>query len=228
MIDKIFRNFHIGTFSGVPIVLHRTYLLFMILIYIFDLVNHGIAIAFSSVVWIMIIHFFIVVHEYGHIFAARKFGIGCQKIYLTPIGGVACLEENFDYATPKEELVIGIAGPATHLVWLVLLYGISFLFTIPITIGLSNIPNSLSMLASLHIIIFLFNLVPAFPMDGGRIVRSMMCKYISKYKATKILSYIGPVILLSVGFFLKNAIICFIVLLVLMATNQELKHLRGW
>ena len=230
MIDKIFRNVHIGTFSGVPIILHKTYLMFMILVYLMDLVSHGIATAFASMGWIVIIHFFIIVHEYGHIFAARKFGIGCDKIYLTPIGGVACLEEGFAHISPKEEFIISISGPATHLVWLVILYGISFTFNIPIILGLSKVPNSLSIITTLHIIIFLFNLVPAFPMDGGRIFRSiMMSKFnMSKHKATKILFYIGPIILLVVGILLKNFFVFVIVLFVLMATRHELKNLRGY
>ncbi len=145
----------------------------------------------------------VVLHEFGHALTALHFGVRTRNIMLLPIGGVASLERMPE--EPRQELLITLAGPAVNLA-LVLLLGIPFWLYVG-SLGLPDptaAPPTLftfvGFLIAANGVLFLFNLIPAFPMDGGRILRSLLSMRMDRVKATRIATVVGRV--LAVGFVL--------------------------
>ena len=149
-----------------------------------------------QVAFVLTIFICVILHELGHVQAAAHFGIPTNKITLLPIGGVAAIKRIPE--KPKEELIVAIAGPLVNVVIALLI----FIF-FPVTqmfntlsessaasssINLSTFPFYLF---SANIILFIFNLIPAFPMDGGRILRALLAMKMTRLKATKIASITG-------------------------------------
>ncbi len=145
----------------------------------------------------VLIAFFIcvVLHELGHCFAARRYGIGVSRILLLPIGGVA----EFD-GIPREpgrEVVISLAGPAVNFVLAALLWLV--LRVLPVAGedapgGLPGLAGSLDFLLSWNLLMGTFNLVPAFPMDGGRVLRAVLAGRMDYVRATFWAATVGKVV----------------------------------
>lgn len=136
----------------------------------------------------------VVLHEFGHALTALRFGVRTRDITLLSIGGMANLERMPE--EPREEFWITVAGPAVNLV----IAGLAFLgmtlFGIEATVsdvllGGSSWRQVLVFLFSVNVMLFLFNLVPAFPMDGGRILRSLLAMFLPRHKATRIAAGVG-------------------------------------
>lgn len=156
----------------------------------------------------------VLLHEYGHALAARRYGVKTQDIVLMPIGGVARLEKMPD--KPVQEFVVAIAGPMVNVVIALLLILGIWLLTDPAYIELLanlvisteegnaiieesgiQIPQPLQFainLAILNIVLVVFNMIPAFPMDGGRVFRALLSMKTGRPKATRIASMVGQVI----------------------------------
>lgn len=156
----------------------------------------------------------VLLHEYGHALAARRYGVKTQDIVLMPIGGVARLEKMPD--KPVQEFVVAIAGPMVNVVIAILLVLGIWLLADPAYIELManlvisaeegnsiieetgiQIPQSLQFainLAILNIVLVIFNMIPAFPMDGGRVFRALLSMKTGRPKATRIASMVGQVI----------------------------------
>lgn len=156
----------------------------------------------------------VLLHEYGHALAARRYGVKTQDIVLMPIGGVARLEKMPD--KPMQEFVVAIAGPMVNVVIAILLMLGIWLLTDPAYIELManlvisaeegneiieetgiQIPQTLQFainLAILNIVLVIFNMIPAFPMDGGRVFRALLSMKTGRPKATRIASMVGQVI----------------------------------
>lgn len=145
-----------------------------------------------TVAFVLSIFFCVVLHELGHSLTAKKYGIDTKKITLLPIGGLATLEKMPD--DPKQELWIAVAGPAVNVVIAILL---SFFISFDQFQDPENIPtaitgdNFLVFLFSVNVILVVFNAIPAFPMDGGRILRALLALRMDRVKATKIASSLG-------------------------------------
>ena len=137
----------------------------------------------------------VVLHEFGHALTARRYGIGTKAITLLPIGGVAALERMPE--EPRQEFWITVAGPAVNLaiallaVLLIAALGLTAFFTDLFLGGASAFTNLLLFLAAINVWLFLFNLIPAFPMDGGRILRSALALRMPRVKATRIAANLG-------------------------------------
>lgn len=200
------KSFTIATIKGIPLKLHWSFG-FLILFIIYTGITEDLTIARSLVFSAYIFALFccVVLHEYGHALAARKYGVNTRDIILSPIGGIARLEKLPE--KPKEELIIAIAGPLVN-VAIALILGIGiFLFAersiLPNVEDITKvitISDFIRYVIILNIILFVFNLIPAFPMDGGRILRSLLAMKIGRRKATNIASIIGRI--LAVGFFI--------------------------
>lgn len=182
----------------------------------------------------------VVLHEYGHALTARRFGVGTRDITLLPIGGVASLERMPE--EPRHEFWITVAGPAVNLVIAVLAIiamaalGLMAFFTDLLLGGASLFSNALLFLAGLNIWLFLFNLIPAFPMDGGRILRSLLAMRMPREKATRIAAGLGRgVAIIGIGYGLMSgqpflALIGFFIFMAAGAEArnvQQREHLRG-
>lgn len=145
--------------------------------------------------YIMTLFLCVVLHEYGHALAARKYGIITRDIILSPIGGLARLEAI--PREPRKELFIAIAGPAVNIFILILISIGLFIFQGTIFPLHFDFPTNgfefLKLVLLLNAVLFLFNLIPAFPMDGGRVLRALLAYKLEYKKATFIASRIGRV-----------------------------------
>ena len=179
--------------------------------------------AFQGILFILLLFACVLLHELGHALTAKAFGIHTTDIILLPIGGVARLERIPN--DPKQELLIAIAGPLVNVVIAALL-----IFYLGARAAVSdfddiNTPRvaMLSKLASVNIGLVLFNLIPAFPMDGGRILRSIFAMRMNYLRATQIAAFIGQglAILLGIIGFFGNTFLLFIAFFVFMGAQQE-------
>ena len=140
----------------------------------------------------------VVLHEYGHALTARRFGIGTHDITLYPIGGVARLERMSE--RPWEEFCISVAGPLVNVVIAAVLGAgllAAWLF-VPALLP-SVVIKFVVLLTGLNVMLVLFNLVPAFPMDGGRVLRAILAAHVGYLRATRIATTVGTAIALTVG-----------------------------
>jgi Zn-dependent protease len=180
----------------------------------------------------------VLLHELGHALMARQFGIGTRDITLYPIGGVARLERMSD--RPWEEVCIALAGPAVNAVLAVLLLMLgSGLLGVEALAGV-RLPVLLMFVVSLlaaNVILAVFNLLPAFPMDGGRVLRALLALGLGRLRATEIAVGVGTVLalLLAAAPFLVSLavpelslspMLVLVGLFVLFAGQQELEAVR--
>ena len=170
----------------------------------------------------------VLLHELGHAFAAKRFNIPTRDITLYPIGGVARIERL--PTQPMQELWIALAGPAVNVV----IAGI--LFTLYTIIGspfaaveniLANPSNFIGSMIWFNLVMVGFNMIPAFPMDGGRVLRAGLATKLGFSRATQIAGLLGQVI---AGIMFVYALIAgqfmliFISMFIVFAAQQEMKH----
>ena len=173
----------------------------------------------------------VVLHELGHALAARRFGIETRSITILPIGGVASLEKM--PADPKEELVVAIAGPLVNVAIAAILF--VFLSTTGKLNAISEEildisgSNFLDALLKVNILLVVFNLIPAFPMDGGRVLRALLAFRLDRVRATEWAVNIGKFFAILFVFWglSGNPFLIFIALFVFLAAQQELQHVRA-
>jgi Zn-dependent protease len=157
---------------GVPIRLHFTFLIVASLLIFFSL-DKGVGAIISGVLVGVILFGSVILHELGHVIAAKRCGIGTRDITIYPFGGIARIER--DPETPRDEIAISLAGPAINLV----------LFIVCLPFALSG-SYWATLSCNINIIMGVFNLVPAYPMDGGRVLRALLSKRLDRYSATLI------------------------------------------
>ncbi len=199
------RRLKLGTFWGIGLYVHWTFALLLGFVAFQTIEDGAVAVAFSLTI-VLGVFFCVTLHEYGHALAARQFGIPTIDITLLPIGGVARLQRM--PRIPWQELVVAVAGPAVNVVIAsVLAIGlvVSGLFTeILATIdsqgdadgalfGPVSISQFVFYMMAVNATLVIFNMIPAFPMDGGRVLRSLMAMVMDYRKATVVASRIGLV-----------------------------------
>jgi Zn-dependent protease len=165
----------------------------------------------------------VVMHEYGHALASRRYGIGTRDITLLPIGGVARLERMPE--NPRQELWVALAGPAVNVVlaaalamWLAATRGWAPLNSLSVSGG-----SFAERLLVANVFLVAFNLLPAFPMDGGRVLRALLAMHMPYSRATRAAARTGQGMALLFGFIglLGNPFLLFIALFVWMGASQE-------
>ena len=190
----------LGSVAGIKIELHWTFTLLIAWVVFLDLQQGGdLASSLFNVSLILILFLCVVLHELGHALTAKKYKIQTQRITLLPIGGVAMLDKMPD--KPKQELLVALAGPAVNVVIALLLLLIvpikSYLLLEPEEIEqFLNTTGSQSFLFYLfvaNIMLVVFNSIPAFPMDGGRVLRALLAMTMDRVKATNIAAKTGQV-----------------------------------
>ena len=181
----------IAVIAGTVVRVHITFLVFLIWVAGTHWRLGGQAAALDGVLFIVLLFACVVAHEFGHIFAARRYGIRTPEVTLWPIGGVASLERIPD--NPREELVVALAGPAVNVVIALVL--IVLVDGTPDTAAVMAMetPQSglIPRLAAANIFLVVFNLIPAFPMDGGRVLRALIAMRAGRARATHIAARIG-------------------------------------
>src|SRR5436190_2118417 len=156
--------------AGIQLRIHVTFLLLIAWLAFGYYAQGGSAVAASRVIFVLLLFLCVVLHEFGHAFAAKAFGINTPDITLLPIGGVARLERMPE--EPVQELIIAVAGPLVNVVIALGLFvaaGSQALLN-PATVEGGGL---IAQLLTINIILVLFNLLPAFPMDGGRVLRTL-------------------------------------------------------
>jgi Zn-dependent protease/CBS domain-containing protein len=217
-------SWKIGEVAGIGVYIHATFwLLILFILYVHWREGHNLATAVAGVIFILAIFACVVLHELGHALTARKYGIRTSDITLLPIGGVARLERMPE--DPRQELWVAAAGPAVNVVIAVVLYGL--LTAAGAQPDLKNLEwvggNFLNKLMVVNIWLVAFNLLPAFPMDGGRVLRALLASRMEYTRATQIAARIGQMMAFLFGFvgLFTNPFLVFIALFVWMGAEQE-------
>lgn len=187
------KSLTLGRIAGIRILMHWTFLILLAWI-VFSEIGKGndLRAIVTTLLFVMAIFACVVLHELGHSLMAKRYGIETKKITLLPIGGLATLEKMPD--EPREELWIAVAGPAVNVVLAILLF---------IFIPIDQIRNQEEIntaltaqnwvisLFTVNVLLVVFNAIPAFPMDGGRILRALLAFKMDRVKATQIAASMG-------------------------------------
>jgi Zn-dependent protease/CBS domain-containing protein len=214
---------NIGSIAGTAVRIHITFLLFLIWVFAAGWASAGQTAAWASLVFMVLLFACVLAHEFGHIFVARVFGVATPHVTLLPIGGVARLERIPE--KPSEELLIAIAGPLVNVV----IAGVLILLAqTPLSVShLAAMENPsvsmISRLAEVNLFLALFNMIPAFPMDGGRVLRALLAIRLGYLRATEVAATIGQWTAFALGFagLFYNPLLIFIAIFVYLAAASE-------
>ncbi len=193
-------SFPIGRLFGSEIRVHVTFFLLLAWIGVAYYQQGGTSAAVQGVLFILAIFACVVAHEFGHALTARRYGIRTPDITLLPIGGLARLERMPE--KPRQEIIVALAGPAVNVVIAaVLMLFMNASFSVDALQKLDNPSLSfLARLASVNVFLALFNLIPAFPMDGGRVLRAVLAIWYPRRQATNIAARVGQALAFVFGF----------------------------
>lgn len=218
----------IGRLFGIDVYIHWTFWILIIWIFLMHFrAGNGLDQALIAAGFIFALFGCVVMHEFGHALTARRYGITTKDITLYPIGGVSSLEKMPD--KPGQELLVAIAGPMVNLVIAAVLWSvIYFTDSIPDPAevekakALSDIPFIFT-LFSANLLLAGFNLIPAFPMDGGRALRALLSTAMDRTRATRIAATVGQVLAIVFVFlgFYYNFWLVFIGLFVYLGAGME-------
>jgi len=217
-------SFRLGRIAGTEIRIHVTFLLFLVWIGLLHYLRGGSAAALDGVLFILALFGCVLLHELGHALAARRYGIPTPDITLLPIGGVARMARIPD--DPRQELVIAVAGPLVNVAIAAVLYlvlGGPDLGGIAARLDQPTVAIGERLLLA-NVVLVLFNLIPAFPMDGGRVLRSLLALRLPYVRATQIAASLGQAIAFGFGFLGLlgfNPLLLFIALFVYLGAAQE-------
>jgi stage IV sporulation protein FB len=213
----------IGSIAGTTIRIHITFVMFLAWIFVASWVSEGVTAAWSMLAFIVAVFACVVAHEFGHIFTARAFGVATPDVTLLPIGGVARLESIPE--APRQEFLIAIAGPLVNVAIALALVALAGADIAPerlASVQQTAVPFA-SRLASVNMFIAVFNLIPAFPMDGGRILRALLGIRLGHVRATEIAAAVGQWVAFALGFLglFGNPLLIFIAIFVYLAAASE-------
>jgi len=226
----MFRSLRIGRWLGIDVFVHPSFWLLPL----FVVLSSGLAGGLDDILLDLGVLFAlfacVALHEYGHAIAARWYGIRTRDITLYPLGGIASLERM--PSRPGPEIVIALAGPAVN----VAIAAMIALFTVAIGAsfgdGLSAAPGFeafVSRLLFANIALVVFNLIPAFPMDGGRVLRALLSYVMDRVSATTVAVTVGSIVAVImglVGFYTGQFMLVFIAISVFMMGRSELAMVR--
>lgn len=228
-IFAIFANtWKVATIKDIPIKIHWSFWLLLLFVS-YTAYSNGLSLlqSISFVGFFLITFLCVILHEYGHALTARRFGIKTEDIIISPIGGLARLQNMPE--KPFQEFSIAIAGPLVNLVIgiiLSLILWISVGDVFPSTNG-SELNDPIEFVKYINLVnfaLFLFNLIPAFPMDGGRILRALLSVKLGRNVATKVSSLVGKgfaIIFIGIGIFYGNITLSIIGLFIFLMAGQE-------
>jgi len=216
-------SFQIARIAGIDVRIHATFLLLLAWLGLGYYESGGVGAVVAGLGFILLLFACVVLHEFGHALAARAYGIHTPDITLLPIGGVARLERMPE--KPSQELVVAMAGPAVNVV---IAFGLYIVLGKFFDLGdLASVEdqrgNLLTKLLAINVMLVVFNLIPAFPMDGGRILRALLATRIKHARATRIAAGIGQALAVLLGILglLGNPLLLFIAVFVFFGAQQE-------
>jgi Zn-dependent protease/CBS domain-containing protein len=216
-------SFNIGSIAGTAIRIHFTFLLFLVWIFVASWASGGATAAWNGLAFMLLLFACVLAHEFGHIFTARAFGVPTPDVTLLPIGGVARLARIPE--APLEEFLIAIAGP---------LVNVAIAVALVVLAGARLDPHQLAAMESAHVslvdrlaavnlFLAVFNMIPAFPMDGGRVLRALLAIRLGHLRATEIAAATGQLVAFGLGFLglFGNPLLIFIAIFVYLAASSE-------
>jgi Zn-dependent protease len=214
----------LGRVAGIDIKIHATFILILAWVALLhSKAGDGASGIIGGVLFTLALFGCVILHELGHALAARQYGIGTRDITLLPIGGVARLERMPD--NPRQELVVALAGPAVNV-----LIAATLLLWLTVTGAwqpFDQLDPATSPFAErlfvVNLFLAAFNLLPAFPMDGGRVLRALLATRMEYTAATQLAANIGQAMALFFGFagMFLNPFLIFIALFVWIGAAQE-------
>ncbi len=218
-------SWRLGRFAGIAVYMHPTFLLLLAFVaWQHWRIGHSLAAMASGVAFILALFGCVVLHEFGHALTARRFGIRTKDITLLPIGGVARLERMPD--DPVQELWVALAGPAVNVVIAAVLYAWLSAASAFAPIEQVDVVQGpfLERLMLVNVFLVAFNMLPAFPMDGGRVVRALLATRMEYTKATQVATALGQGMAFLfglLGLLSGNPMLIFIALFVWVGATQE-------
>lgn len=223
-------SLRLGSVSGIDIRVHFTFALLVLLVANQFAQLHGSRGAVFGAISVICLFGCVVLHELGHSLVAQRFGVGVREIVLLPIGGVARLMS--EPKKPLHELLIAIAGPAVNLLIAVVLFFALQLSPAQLvspelhreTMGPPSPRGLLIGLLYGNIVLAAFNMVPALPMDGGRVLRAILSFFMGPVRATNVAAGLAQVLAVAVAFWAiesNQPLLVLIALLVFMGAGQE-------
>lgn len=216
-------SWKIGEYAGIAVYVHATFLLLVGWIALLHWVQMGtLSAVLQGVLFILLLFGCVLLHEFGHALTAKRYGIRTRDITLLPIGGVARLERMPE--KPVQELWVALAGPAVNVVIFLVLYFLLRAKSALMSIEPDMVHGSLwSRLMTVNLFLAAFNLLPAFPMDGGRVLRALLAMRMDYVQATNIAAALGQGMAFLFGFLglFLNPFLLFIALFVWIGAAQE-------
>jgi Zn-dependent protease/CBS domain-containing protein len=218
-------SWKLGEVAGIGIFVHATFVLLLVWVAVSQLSQgRGWSEAASGMLLILSVFGTVVLHELGHALTAKRFGARTRDITLLPIGGVARLERMPD--KPSQELLVALAGPAVNIGIALLLLGAITLLGAPIGIENLHVVGGpfITKLMWINVSLAIFNLLPAFPMDGGRVLRAALAMRMAPERATEVAARIGQAMAVVFGLvgLSSNPLLVLIAVFVWMGANAEL------
>ncbi|KCV83547.1 SREBP protease [Actibacterium atlanticum] len=217
-------SFPLGRLFGSQLRVHATFFLLLIWIGAAAWADKGPAAALENVLFILVLFACVVAHEFGHALTARRYGIKTPDITLLPIGGMARLERMPE--DPGQEIIVALAGPAVNVViWAVLALVLGYQGGISELLQMENTTSGfLARLAAVNLFLAVFNMIPAFPMDGGRVFRAVLALFMPRERATRVAAGAGQVVAFGFGYLgltSGNPILLLIAVFIFMAAAAE-------
>lgn len=213
----------LGTIAGTAVRIHITFLLFLVFIGVSQFRSSGGAAAIDTVLYVILIFACVTAHEFGHVLMADRFGVKTTDVTLFPIGGVASMDQIPE--KPSQELLIALAGPAVNIAiaMVILIATRPTLESFQLSELSDGHSNLVLRLGIANLALGIFNLVPAFPMDGGRVLRALLAIQFSHTQATRFAAIIGQGLAFVLGFIglFGNPMMIFIAVFIYIAAGAE-------
>jgi Zn-dependent protease/CBS domain-containing protein len=227
--------FKIGRFSGIDVRVHWTFLLLLALFAFIGYQASGSPLgALTATAVIVALFLCVLLHEFGHSLVAQRLGIEIHSITLLPIGGVSNLESLPE--KPADEVKISVAGPLVNVVLAFIFFAVALLLgAVPLVpsnnlfTGFGSVGEFFFYLGYLNVVLAVFNLLPAFPMDGGRVLRGLLATRLGAVRATDISSAVGQFFALAfffIGLLTANFILTFIAVFIFFGASGEKQMVR--
>jgi Zn-dependent protease/CBS domain-containing protein len=227
-------SFKIGRFSGIDVRVHWT---FMLLLAFFAFLGYQasgtLAGALTPIAVIVALFICVLLHEFGHSLVAQRFGLEIRSITLLPIGGVSNLESLPE--KPSDEVKITLAGPLVNVVLTPIFFGVGLLLgaqpRMPTDLftGIGSVGQFFFYLGYLNVVLAVFNLIPAFPLDGGRVLRGALATRLGALRATEIASRVGQLFAFAffiIGLLGGNFLLALIGVFIFFGANGEAQMVR--
>jgi Zn-dependent protease len=209
--------------GGTAVRMHLTFLLLLGWIAAVQWMRGTAQDAIAGVAFIIVLFACVVLHEFGHIIAGRRYGIRTPDVTLWPIGGIASMERMPD--RPSQEVVVALAGPAVNaVIAFVLIVAVGLRFDLQQMTPVEFIQSSfVAQIAVANIVLLVFNLIPAFPMDGGRVLRALLAMKLGYVRATQVAAIVGQILAVAFAILglMGNPVLVLIAIFIFLAARGE-------